>query len=40
MEDVAEIVTLLRKQAQLESQILISSGTPITSKQELEATRR
>jgi hypothetical protein len=40
MENVAEIVALLRKQAQLESQILNGNGTAIASEQELEATRR
>jgi len=40
MENVAEIVTLLRKQVQLESQILNGNGTAIASEQELEATRR
>jgi len=40
MENVAEIVTLLRKQAQLESQIINGNGTAIASEQELEATRR
>jgi hypothetical protein len=40
MENVAEIVALLRKQAQLESQILNGNGTAIASEQELDATRR
>ena len=40
MENVAEIVALLRKQAQLESQILNGNGTIIASEQELDATRR
>ena len=40
MENVAEIVTLLRKQAQLESQILNGNGTAIASARELEATRQ
>jgi hypothetical protein len=40
MENVAEIVALLRRQAQLESQILNGNGTAIDSEQELEATRR
>jgi hypothetical protein len=40
MENVAEIVALLRKQAQLESQILNGNGTAIASEQELETTRR
>ena len=40
MENVAEIVALLRKQAQLESQILNGNGTAILSEQELETTRR
>jgi hypothetical protein len=40
MENVAEIVALLRKQAKLESQILNGNGTAISSEQELEATRR
>ncbi len=40
MENVAEIVALLRKQSQLESQILNGNGTAIASEQELETTRR
>jgi hypothetical protein len=40
MENVAEIVALLRKQAQLETQILNGNGTAIASERELEATRR
>jgi proline dehydrogenase len=40
MENVAEIVALLRKQALLESQILNGNGTAIASEQELEVTRR
>jgi hypothetical protein len=40
MENVAEIVALLRKQAQLESQIFNGNGTAIASEQELDATRR
>jgi hypothetical protein len=40
MENVAEIVALLRKQSQLEAQILNGNGTAIASEHELEATRR
>jgi hypothetical protein len=40
MENVAEIVALLRKQAQLETQILNGNGTAIAYEQELEITRR
>jgi hypothetical protein len=40
MDNVAEIVALLRKQAQLETQILNGNGTAITSEQELDATRK
>jgi proline dehydrogenase len=40
MENVAEIVSLLRKQAQLEFQILNGKGTAIASEHELEVTRR
>lgn len=40
MENVAEIVALLRKQALLESQIFNGNGTAIASEQELEVTRR
>jgi hypothetical protein len=40
MENVAESVALLRKQAQLESQILNGTGAAIASEQALEATRR
>ena len=40
MENVAEVVALLRKQAQLESQIFNGNGTAIASEQELDATRR
>lgn len=40
MENVAEIVALLRKQAQLEYQILNGNGTAIASERELETTRR
>ena len=40
MENVAEIVALLRKQAQLESQISNGHGTAIASERELELTRR
>jgi hypothetical protein len=39
MENVAEIVALLRKQAQLEARILNGNGTAIASEQALEATR-
>jgi hypothetical protein len=40
MENVAEIVALLRKQAQLESKISNGNGTAIASERELELTRR
>ena len=40
MENVAEVVALLRKQAQLESQISNGNGTAIASERELELTRR
>jgi hypothetical protein len=40
MENVAEIVALLRKQAHLESQILNGNGTAVAFEQELETTRR
>jgi len=40
MENVAEIVALLPKQAQLESQILNGNGTAVASERNLEATRR
>jgi hypothetical protein len=40
MENVAEVVALLRKQAQLESQIINGTGTAIACEQELAATRR
>jgi hypothetical protein len=40
MENVAEIVALLRRQAHLESQILNGNGTAIASEEQLEATRR
>lgn len=40
MENVAEIVALLRKQARLESRILNGTGTAFASEQELETTRR
>jgi hypothetical protein len=40
MENVAEIVALLRKQAHLETRILNGNGTAIASEQELEETRR
>jgi hypothetical protein len=40
MENVAEIVALLRKQVQLESQILNGNGTAIASERELETLRR
>jgi hypothetical protein len=40
MDNVTEIVALLRKQAHLESQILNGNGTAIASERELEATRR
>jgi hypothetical protein len=40
MDNVSEIIALLRKQTALESQILNGTGTAIASEQELEATRR
>jgi hypothetical protein len=40
MDNVTEIIALLRKQASLESQILNGTGTAIASERELEATRR
>jgi hypothetical protein len=40
MDNVTEIIALLRKQATLESQILNATGTAIASGRELEATRR
>jgi hypothetical protein len=40
MDNVTEIIALLRKQATLESQILNGNGTAIASERELEATRR
>jgi hypothetical protein len=40
MENVVEIVALLRKQAQLETQILNGNGTAIANEQELETTHR
>jgi hypothetical protein len=40
MENVAEIVALLQKQAQLEALILNGNGTSIASERELELTRR
>jgi hypothetical protein len=40
MENAAEIVALLCKQAHLESQILNGNGTANASEQELETSRR
>jgi hypothetical protein len=40
MDNVTEVVALLRKQADLEAHILNGNGTAIASEQELEATRR
>jgi hypothetical protein len=40
MDNVSEVVVLLRKQADLEGRILNGNGTAIASEQELEATRR
>src|SRR6202000_808050 len=40
VENVAEIVALLRKKAQLEAQILNGNGTPSACEQVLEAPRR
>ena len=40
MENVAEIAALLRKQAQLESQIFNGDGAAIATEHELEVTRR
>jgi hypothetical protein len=40
MDNVREVVVLLRKQADLEGRILNGNGTAIASEQELEATRR
>jgi hypothetical protein len=40
MDNVSEVVVLLRKQADLEAHILNGNGTAIASEQELEATRR
>lgn len=40
MDNVTEIIALLRRQPTLESQILNGNGTAIASERELEATRR
>jgi hypothetical protein len=40
MDNVDEIVALLRKQADLENQILNGHGTAVATERELEATRR
>ncbi len=40
MDNVDEIVALLRKQADLENQILNGPGTAVATERELEATRR
>ena len=40
MDNVTEVVALLRKQADLEARIINGNGTTIGSEQELEATRR
>jgi hypothetical protein len=40
MDNVTEIIALLRKQAALESQILNGTGTAVASERELEVTRR
>ena len=40
MDNVSEVVVLLRKQADLEAHILNGNGTAIALEQELEATRR
>lgn len=40
MDNVTEIVTLLRRQAELELQLLNGHSTAVTTEQELEATRR
>jgi hypothetical protein len=40
MDNVTEVVALLRKQADLEARIINGNGTAIGSEQELEATRR
>ena len=40
MDNVSEVVVLLRKQADLETHILNGNGTAIALEQELEATRR
>ena len=40
MDNVDEIVALLRKQAALENQIMNGHGTAVATERELEATRR
>jgi hypothetical protein len=40
MDNVTEIVALLRKQADLESQILNGDGPAVAAERELESTRR
>jgi hypothetical protein len=40
MDNVDEIVALLRKQADLETQIMIGHGTAVATEWELAATRR
>jgi proline dehydrogenase len=40
MDNVTEIVELLRKQADLEIQIMNGNGTAVATERELEATRQ
>jgi proline dehydrogenase len=40
LDNVDELVALLRKQADLENQILYGEGTAVATERELEATRR
>jgi uncharacterized protein (DUF2336 family) len=40
MDNVSEIVALLRRQADLEVQIMNGNGTAVTTERQLEATRR
>jgi proline dehydrogenase len=40
MDNVTKIVALLRKQADLEIQIMNSDGSAVATEQELEVTRR
>jgi hypothetical protein len=40
MDNVTEVLALLRKQADLEIQIMNGNGTAVASERELEATRR